>query len=85
MQYIIDIPQASVESAILLFLQNQGVTFTKIENFIRTSIQNEKENSLQRNKQPTKLSNKYRGIISEKEGTELNNHITQMRNEWKSI
>ncbi len=33
----------------------------------------------------TKLSNKYRGIISKEEGKQLNKHIQQMRNEWNSI
>jgi hypothetical protein len=33
----------------------------------------------------TKLSSKYRGIISKEEGKQLNKHIKQMRNEWNSI
>jgi hypothetical protein len=33
----------------------------------------------------TKLSEKYKGIISKKEGQQLNEHIQQMRNEWNSI
>jgi hypothetical protein len=33
----------------------------------------------------TKLSNKYRGIITKDEGMQLNKHIKQMRNEWNSI
>jgi hypothetical protein len=33
----------------------------------------------------TKLSNKYRGIITKAEGMQLNKHIKQMRNEWNSI
>ena len=32
-----------------------------------------------------KLSDKYRGFITEEDGTQLNNHINQMRNEWESI
>ena len=32
-----------------------------------------------------KLSEKYKGFISIKEGQELNNHIKQMRDEWNSI
>jgi hypothetical protein len=33
----------------------------------------------------TKLSEKYKGIISKKEGQQLNEHIQQMRSEWNSI
>ena len=33
----------------------------------------------------TKLSDKYRGIISKEQGQKLNEHIKQMRNEWNSI
>jgi len=29
-----------------------------------------------------KLSDKYRGILSKEDGKELQQHITQMRNEW---
>ena len=32
-----------------------------------------------------KLSEKYNGIITKKEGKKLNEHIQQMRNEWNSI
>lgn len=33
----------------------------------------------------TKLSNKYKGIISKEQGQSLNEHIKQMRSEWNSI
>ena len=33
----------------------------------------------------TKLSDKYKGIISKEQGQNLNEHIAQMRNEWNSI
>ena len=33
----------------------------------------------------TRLSRKYRGILNKEQGTELNNHINQMRNEWNNI
>ncbi|ODT35847.1 MAG: hypothetical protein BGN92_07495 [Sphingobacteriales bacterium 41-5] len=33
----------------------------------------------------TKLSEKYKGIISKKKGEELDAHIGQMRTEWNSI
>ena len=33
----------------------------------------------------TKLSDKYRGIITKKKGEELNQHINNMRNEWNNI
>ena len=33
----------------------------------------------------TKLSDKYKGILSKAEGQKLNNHIKQMRSEWNSI
>ena len=33
----------------------------------------------------TKLSNKYRGFITREEGQQLNEHISQMRNEWNNI
>ena len=33
----------------------------------------------------TKLSDKYRGIISKEQGQNLNEHIKQMRSEWNSI
>jgi len=33
----------------------------------------------------TKLSDKYKGIISKEQGLSLNEHIKQMRSEWNSI
>ena len=33
----------------------------------------------------TKLSEKYRGVLTKKEGESLNKHIEQMRNEWDNI
>jgi len=33
----------------------------------------------------TKLSEKYKGILSKKEGQQLNEHIRQMRREWNNI
>jgi len=33
----------------------------------------------------TKLSEKYKGMISKEESRQLNVHINQMRNEWKNI
>ncbi len=33
----------------------------------------------------TKLSDKYKGIISKEQGQNLNEHIKQMRSEWNSI
>ena len=33
----------------------------------------------------TKLSDKYRGIITKEQGKDLNEHVRQMRNEWNSI
>ena len=33
----------------------------------------------------TKLSDKYRGFITQEEGLQLSNHINQMRNEWGNI
>lgn len=33
----------------------------------------------------SKLSDKYKGIISEEEGESLNEHIKQMRNEWGQL
>jgi hypothetical protein len=33
----------------------------------------------------TKLSDKYKGIISKEQGQKLNEHIQQMRREWNSI
>ncbi len=41
-----------------------------------------KENS---NTTKSKLSDKYKGIISKEEGESLNEHIKQMRNEWNNI
>lgn len=35
--------------------------------------------------QKTKLSDKYRGVISKKDGEKLQQHIKQMRNEWNNI
>lgn len=35
--------------------------------------------------QKTKLSDKYRGVISKKDGKKLQQHIKQMRNEWNNI
>jgi len=39
------------------------------------------------NKKPVKmkLSDKYRGFLTQEDGQQLNNHIYQMRNEWNSI
>ena len=33
----------------------------------------------------TKLSDKYKGFITREEGQKLNEHISQMRNEWNII
>ncbi len=33
----------------------------------------------------TKLSDKYRGIITKEQGENLNEHIQQMRSEWNNI
>jgi len=33
----------------------------------------------------TKLSDKYKGIISKEQGQDLNQHIEQMRKEWNNI
>jgi hypothetical protein len=33
----------------------------------------------------TKMSKKYKGIISKEDGLKLNEHIKQMRSEWNSI
>lgn len=32
-----------------------------------------------------KLSGKYRGVLSKKEGKDLNDHIDKMRGEWNNI
>jgi hypothetical protein len=42
---------------------------------------------LKENYKPTqsKLSEKYKGMISKEDGIKLNEHINQMRNEWNSI
>lgn len=33
----------------------------------------------------TKLSDKYKGIISKEQGKQLNEHIKRMRSEWNNI
>lgn len=33
----------------------------------------------------TKLSDKYKGIITKEQGQNLNEHIKQMRSEWNNI
>lgn len=33
----------------------------------------------------TKLSDKYKGIITKEQGKQLNEHIKQMRSEWNNI
>lgn len=33
----------------------------------------------------TKLSDKYKGILTKEEGQKLNDHINQMRSEWNGI
>ena len=33
----------------------------------------------------TKLSDKYKGIISKEQGQSLNEHIKEMRSEWNNI
>lgn len=35
-------------------------------------------------KPKNRLSDKYRGILSKKQGEELNEHIKEMREEWNS-
>lgn len=35
-------------------------------------------------KSKTKLSDKYRGILSKKDGKDLSKHINQMRSEWNN-
>ena len=32
-----------------------------------------------------RLSDKYKGFLTREEGEHLNNHISQMRNEWNNI
>jgi hypothetical protein len=38
-----------------------------------------------KNEVKPRLSDKYRGIISKEQGQSLNEHIKQMRSEWKRI
>ena len=38
-----------------------------------------------RRENKTKLSEKYRGFLTREDGQQLNNHISQMRNEWNNI
>jgi len=33
----------------------------------------------------TRLSEKYRGLLTKEEGKDLNDHIKQMRSEWNNI
>jgi hypothetical protein len=33
----------------------------------------------------TKLSDKYKGVITKEQGQDLNEHINQMRSEWNNI
>lgn len=33
----------------------------------------------------TKLSDKYRGVLSKEQGERLNLHVKQMRSEWENI
>ena len=33
----------------------------------------------------TKLSDKYKGVITKEQGQDLNEHIKQMRSEWNNI
>ena len=33
----------------------------------------------------TRLSDKYKGILTREEGEQLNQHIKEMRNEWNNI
>ena len=33
----------------------------------------------------TRLSDKYKGILTREEGEQLNKHIREMRNEWNNI
>jgi len=42
---------------------------------------------LSRNVEPvkTKLSDKYRGMMTREQGQDLKRHINEMRNEWDSI
>ena len=37
------------------------------------------------NGQKTKLSDKYRGVLTRAQGSELNTHINQMRSEWNGF
>lgn len=36
-------------------------------------------------KEKSKLSDKYRGIISKEQGNQLNEHIKEIRNDWNNI
>ena len=40
---------------------------------------------LKENLTKTKLSDKYKGIISKEQGESLDKHIEQMRSEWNAI
>ena len=42
---------------------------------------------ISRNVEPvkTKLSDKYRGVMTREQGEDLKRHINEMRNEWESI
>ena len=42
-----------------------------------------KQEGLPREK--SKLSDKYRGIITKEQGDQLNEHIKQIRNDWNNI
>ena len=56
---------------------------TTVNNKLKPNI----EDSSQENFAPikTKLSDKYKGIITKEQGQNLNEHIKQMRSEWNNI
>jgi hypothetical protein len=74
--------QSNMENTMIIQLTNQKavVLLNELEELQMIKI-------LKRNVEPskTKLSEKYRGMISKVDGQILNNHIEQMRSEWNNF
>ena len=64
--------QLTNEKALKLLYELEGLHLIKVlkENVVAKKI---------------KLSDKYKGILTKKEGEKLNKHIKQMRGEWDNI
>jgi len=59
--------------------------FFKSISFVRSGDDDRTSVSADATPVKTKLSDKYRGVLSKEQGQSLQAHIHQMRNEWNAI